>query len=186
MPVKDPPKKTTEADERDARRKALHNRWRDRTRPNAAALELVREACADGATVMNICAVLGISDWTFRSWRDKYPEFNQAVESGRAIEHDRLVGKLNEVALAGNVTALIFALKSRHNYVDSGVGNATRVENKVSIQFVLPDALSPKQYLDNLTATATTIAPGDARAALEKPGVKAKVMKELALDAGKE
>jgi transposase-like protein len=186
MPVKDPQTKQSDADKREARLKALHNRWRDKTRPNAAALELVREACADGATVMNICAVLGISDWTFRSWRDKYPEFNQAVESGRAIEHDRLVGKLNEVALAGNVTALIFALKSRHNYVDSGVGNATRVENKVSIQFVLPDALSPKQYLDNLTATATTIAPGDARAALEKPGVKAKVMKELALDAGKE
>ena len=186
MPTKKPERAMTEQDERDARRKALHNRWRDKTKPNAAALELVREASADGATVMNICAVLGISDWTFRHWRDKFPEFDEAVKSGCSIEHDRLVGKLTEVALSGNVTALIFALKSRHNYVDSGVGAATLVENKVSIQFVLPDSLSPKQYLETLTAKSELIAPGDARAALSKPGVKQKVLKELSNDANEE
>ena len=51
------------------------------------------------------------------------------------------VNKLTEAALNGNVTALIFALKSRHNYVDSGVGAATLVENKVAITLPNPGFL---------------------------------------------
>lgn len=175
-------KPMTEQERREEMRRRIMIRWRDKTKVTPATLELVKHACADGATVSNICHVLEINEHTFYRWKDTVPEFANAVREGRRIEHDRLVNKLTEVALAGNVTALIFALKSRHNYVDSGVGAATLVENKVAITFQLPDSLSPKQYLETLTAGATTIAPSDARRALDKPGVKTKVMKELGME----
>lgn len=172
-------KKTTLTPEEtsEMKRRAIMARWKDKTKPNAATLELVREACADGATVGNICAVLGISDWTFRHWKDKYPDFAEAVKAGRQIEHDRLVNKLVEMALNGNVSCLIYCLKARHGLLDNQVNNV--VENKVAITFQLPDAMRPDDYLKTLTASAELIAPDDAKKALAKPGVRAKVLKEL-------
>lgn len=171
-------KNLTEDEISEVKRKAIMSRWKDKTKPNAATCELVREACADGATVGNICAVLGISDWTFRAWRDKYPDFAEAVKAGRSIEHDRLVNKLVSMALSGNVACLIYALKARHGMLDNQVNHVA--ENKVSINFTLPDALKPDDYLKTLTATAEVIKPGDAARALAKPGIKGKVLKELA------
>jgi len=152
-----------------------------RNKPTRDAIELVRLACGMGATVQRICEVLDISESKFRRFMES-PEFAAAVKAGRQYEHDALCNKLIEVALKGNVTALIFALKSRHNYVDSGVGAATVVENKVSVNFVLPDSMKPEQYLETLTAKAEVIAPRDARAALTAPGVKGKVLKALAVE----
>ncbi len=174
--------KMTPEERREVALKAIHARWKDKTKVTPATLELVREACADGATVGNICAVLGISDWTFRHWKDTVPAFAEAAKAGRGIEHDRLANKLVEMALQGNVACLIFALKSRHNYNDAGIGNAV-IENKVAITFQLPDAMKPEQYLRTLAATAEVIKPADAARALAKPGVKGKVLKELGKEA---
>ena len=172
----------TPEEKRDQRRRAIMVRWKDKTKVTPATLELVREACADGATVGKICAVLGICDWTFRAWRDKYPEFAEAVKSGRSIEHDRLVNKLVEMGLAGNVACLIYALKARHGMLDNQIN--TVIENKVAITFQLPDAMRPEDYLKTLTVEAVLIAPGDAARALAKPGVKGKVLKELVRSEG--
>jgi hypothetical protein len=165
-------------------RAAIMARWKDKTRVTPATLELVREACADGATVGNICAVLGISDWQFRAWRDKYPEFAEAVKAGRMIEHDRLVNKLVSMALDGNVACLIYCLKARHGMMDNQVNQV--IENRVAITFSLPDALAPADYLKTLAATAEVIAPGDAARALAKPGIKGKVLKQLSMERSKE
>jgi len=154
------------------RRRKLHLKWKDRTQICPAVIELVRDACASGATVGNICAVLDISERKFYRWIDEFPEFAATVKAGRSIEHDRLANRLVEMALCGNVPCLIFALKSRHNYNDAGVGSATLVENKVSFNFILPEALKPGDYLKMLTATSEVIAPGDAARALAAPGVK--------------
>lgn len=161
----------------DMKRKAIMARWKDKTKVTPATLELVREACADGATIGNICSVLGISEWQFRAWKDKYAEFAEAVKNGRQIEHDRLVNKLVEMALNGNVACLIYALKARHGMLDNQVNNV--IENKVAITFQLPDAMRPEDYLKALTVEAQVIRPGDAARALAKPGVKGKVLKEL-------
>jgi hypothetical protein len=160
-------------------RRRVMARWKDKTKVSPATIELVKYACAMGATVGRICDVLEISERTFYRFMDTSPEFATAVKGGRSIEHDRLVNKLVEMALTGNVTALIFALKSRHNYVDSGVGAATLVENKVSVNFILPDAMKPEQYLQTLTASAQIIAPRDAARVLSKPGIRGKVMRTL-------
>jgi len=177
--MRDPKKEQTPEEISAEARRRVMLRWKDKTQCTPAVLELVRMACAEGATVGNICAVLDISERKFYGWMDKFPEFAATVKAGRSIEHDRLCNMLVRMALQGNVPCLIFALKSRHNYVDSGVGAATLVENKVSINFTLPDALKPEQYLQTLTATAEVIAPGDAARVLAKPGIKRAVMKEL-------
>lgn len=159
------------------RRKAIMSRWRDKTKPCAATYELIRDACADGATVGSICSVLNIASDTFYRWKDTYPDFAKAVKEGRRIEHDRLVNKLVEMALSGNTAALIYALKARHGLLDNQVNNV--IENKVAITFQLPDAMRPEEYLKTLVAEAEVIAPKDVTRALAKPGVKGKVMKEL-------
>jgi len=170
-------------------RRRVMIRWQKadplRNKPTRDAIELVRMACGMGATIQRICEVLDIPEKKFRRFMED-PEFAAAVKSGRQYEHDALCNKLVEVALKGNVTALIFALKSRHNYVDSGVGAATVVENKVSVNFVLPDAMKPEQYVEALAANAEVIAPRDARAALAAPGVKGKVLKQLAMEGSHE
>lgn len=169
----------TDEEKADAARRALAARWKDKTKVTPVTLELVKHACASGATVGNIIDVLEISERTFYRFMDHSAEFAAAVKQGRSIEHDRLVNKLVEMALKENVTSLIFALKSRHNYVDSGVGAATLVENKVAITFQLPDALNPEDYLKTLTAKTRVIKPSDAARALAKPGVKGAVIKQL-------
>lgn len=177
--VKKPKKPLTPEEVVEEMRRRIMLRWKDKTKVCPATIELVRHACAMGAAVGRIVDVLAISERTFYRFMDTSPEFAAAVKSGRSIEHDRLCNKLVEMALQGSVPSLIFALKSRHNYVDSGVGATTLVENKVSITFTVPDSLKPEQYLQTLTATAEVIAPGEAARALSKPGVKRAVLKEL-------
>lgn len=166
-------------------RRRILLRWQKadplRNKPGKDAIELVRLACEIGATKKRICEVLDVSESKFDKFM-KDPDFATAVKGGRQYEHDSLVNKLVELALKGNPGCLIFALKSRHNYNDAGNGTATVVENRVSVNFVLPDSLRPEQYLQTLTATAQVIAPGDAARALAAPGVKGKVLKQLAME----
>jgi len=167
-------------------RERVMTRWRkadpNRNKPTADAVALVSLACSMGATVGRICEVLDISPKKFRKFMQESPEFAEAVKAGRSIEHDALVNKLTEVALSGNVAAICFALKSRHNYVDQGAGTAALVENTVSINFVLPDSLSPEKYLKALTVSAQIIAPDAVTGALEQPGVKNKVLRQLSIE----
>lgn len=175
---------TTEERSEEMRRRVMA-RWQKadpfRNKPTKEAVELVRLACEMGATKKRICEVLDISESKFDRFM-KDAEFAAAVKGGRQYEHDALVNKANELAMKGNVACIIFLLKSRHNYVDSGVGAATLVENKVSIEFKLPDSLSPAKYLETLTAQA----PIDVTRALANPGVKQQVIKQLAIEAKKE
>jgi hypothetical protein len=186
MPKKEPAPELTPEERSEEMRRRVMMRWQKadplRNTPTPAAIELVRLACGIGATVQRICEVLDIPEKKFRRFMETSPEFKAAVQAGRQYEHDALANKLIELALRGNISALIFALKSRHNYVDSGVGAATVVENKVSVNFVLPDALKPEQYVETLAANAQVIAPSDARRALAAPGVKGKVLRKLAME----
>ncbi len=181
--------KMTPEERSEEMRRRVMARWMKadpfRNKPTKEAIELVRMACELGATQKRICEVLDISETKFKRFLED-PAFAAAVKGGRAYEHDSLVNKLTELALKGNIAAIIFALKSRHNYVDSGVGAATLVENKVSINFTLPDALPAEKYLQTLTATAEVIAPRDAFAALAQPGVKGKVLKQLSIERAEE
>src|SRR5437016_6188266 len=98
---KEPKKLLTPEKVSEQARRNIMNRWRDKSQCTAPVLELVRMACAEGATVGNICTVLDISERKFYRWLDEFPEFAATVKAGRGIEHDRLVNKLVQMALSG-------------------------------------------------------------------------------------
>ena len=146
--------------------------------PPQDAAGLVEKAAANGCTVAQIASALEVSPQTLRRWREERPEIKAAFDAGRQAEHDSLVGALFGQAIKGNVTASIFLLKSRHGYVEG----ASATPNTVSINFVLPGAMSMEAYTKSLAAGAQAIPPDGARALLEQPKVKRAVRNDLCKD----
>jgi len=77
---------------------------------------IVEELAARGCSVVTIARALGMGKDAFRSVRYRQPEVEEALERGRAIEHDSLVSNLRHAADGGNVVANIVLLKARHTY----------------------------------------------------------------------
>ena len=99
---------------------------------------LARDLCRNGRTNKQVADELGIGTRTFDRWRNKYPEFKMATESGKAVADDQVEASLFKRALGydyeeietiegersrrkitkrkhmpGDVTAQIFWLKHR-------------------------------------------------------------------------
>lgn len=55
-----------------------------------AGLDLIRGWRGKGKTIKEVIASMGIDPRTFRSWRKKYPEFNEAIEVGRDVAVSRV------------------------------------------------------------------------------------------------
>ncbi len=144
---------------------------RPRKTPPANALEIITDASQNGCTEMQIAKALGVSTVTFNVWKERHPELRDALIAGRRVEHDQLVGRLFDLGMKGNVTACIFLLKSRHGYVEG----VPLVQNSVSVNFTLPGAMTPEQYVRTLTAEACVIEPHEA----EKLAAGKKVRKAL-------
>ena len=134
------------------------------------AEETIRKAAENGCTTTQIAKALGISRTAWGEWLERYPNIAEAYRQGKAVEHDTLVGALFKAATEGkNIVAAIFLLKARHGYTDTG---ATLVENRVSINFQLPAALSPAEYVKTITATAEIVPPETAQALAGNPKVR--------------
>jgi len=80
---------------------------------------------------------------TWRRVKEEDLRTLEALEQGRAIEHDALVGKLFEMAMGGNVVAGLFLLKARHGYRE---GHTVEYQHNVRLTVELPTALSPDKY----------------------------------------
>ena len=145
-----------------------------RKTPPANALEIITESAQNGCTQMQIAKALGVSTVTFNLWKERHPELREALVAGRGVEHDRLVGKLFDLGMKGNVTACIFLLKSRHGYVEG----VPLVQNSVSVNFTLPGAMTAEQYVRTLTAEARMVEPKEA----QKLAANKKVKKALKND----
>lgn len=143
--------------------------------PPANAAEIVRQASENGCLVGQIATALGVSRTTFGVWRERFPEIDAAYREGHKVEHDALVGKLFAMAMTGNVTAILFSLKARHGYQDTG---GVVVENKVSINFQLPAALSPADYVKTIAATSELVPPELGEKFVAVPEVKQALKKE--------
>ncbi len=107
-------------------------------------LQIVEELAARGVAEATIAKALRMGKDGFRGVRRRQPEVQEALDRGRAIEHDRLVGKLFDTAMEGNVVAGIFLLKARHGYregepLEGGTSN-------VQVNINLPSAMSPDEY----------------------------------------
>ncbi|MES9887278.1 MAG: hypothetical protein ABW140_10730 [Candidatus Sedimenticola sp. 6PFRAG1] len=105
--------------------------------------KLITEMAARGLREVDIARGLGMAFTTWARIKDEDPKALDALEEGRGIEHEALVGKLFDMAMKGNVVALLFALKSRHGYRE---GIAIEHNSNVRVTFDLPGALSTDQY----------------------------------------
>jgi hypothetical protein len=111
----------------------------------ANGLDTIRSLAANGVNEHALAAALGLDYSTWRRIRDEDPEAKAAWQEARAIEENRLAGKLFEQAMTGNVTAAIFLLKARHGYRDIGPAEGDGGV-KVGVQINLPGSLKPEDY----------------------------------------
>ena len=67
----------------------------------------------DGLTDEQIAANMGIGTRTLYEWKKKYPQFSQALKSGKEVVDYAVESALLKKALAGDVGACCFWLKNR-------------------------------------------------------------------------
>jgi len=68
---------------------------------------------ASAGNITEACRKVKIARQTFYNWRENNKDFNQAVEDVQESLLDFAESKLMELISAGNVTAIIFFLKTR-------------------------------------------------------------------------
>jgi len=75
--------------------------------------EQAREMASRGLTVAQIADCLGLGERTVYEKQNAYPQFMQAIKRGRAEGLNSVSNALFEKATQGNVTAMIYYLKTR-------------------------------------------------------------------------
>ena len=114
--------------------------------------QLIEGLAARGCAMPTIAKGLGIKPDLFRRIRNRDTRAREAVDCGKAVEHDKLVDKLNEKAMAGDITAIIFALKSRHGYRDNSPVESEG-GSRVHVEISLPAPMSPDEYQRSIDVT---------------------------------
>ena len=114
---------------------------------------LVVSLAAKGVNEASIADALWISPATFKALKKRDPQLIEALELGRAAEHDALVGRLRRLADDGNVVALLFLLKARHGYRDQGPD--TNAVQAVAVNITLPEAKTREEYERELAIDVT-------------------------------
>jgi predicted transcriptional regulator len=72
-----------------------------------------REMASRGLTAAQIASCLGISETTLYKKQNEYAEFMDAIKKGRTEGINQVSNALFEKAIQGNVTAMIYYLKTR-------------------------------------------------------------------------
>lgn len=76
-------------------------------------LILVQGWARDGLTDEQIAGKMGIGTRTLYEWKKKYPQFSQAIKSGKEVVDYAVESALLKRALRGDVAACCFWLKNR-------------------------------------------------------------------------
>lgn len=113
--------------------------------PPKDAIDIITEGASRGASMRVIASALAISVETLRKWLDENPDLEEAFVRGREKERSALHGSLYDAAMAGNIVAAMFLLKSRHGYREGDQGEQA---NRVSINFNLPGALPTEKFIE--------------------------------------
>lgn len=102
--------------------------------------DVARKVLGDGESIAALCAELQIVRQTFYTWRDKHPEFNDAVEVG-LMEAQRVWEKIGRDGITGEYDRFggspwIFTMKNRfrHDYQEEKseqLSNASVIEKLI-------------------------------------------------------
>ena len=116
----------------------------------AGALDLIREAAANGVAETRLAKALKMDFQTWKRIREEDPAAKKIWEEAKAIEHDKLTGRLMDIALDADnpqsAVACMFLLKSRHAYRDNGPIDSSTDGPRVNLVFNLPAPLSGDAY----------------------------------------
>lgn len=118
-----------------------------RPRKSLSDQEVYRVAAmiARGSRREDVARELGITAPTLRRMEREDERVASAIQAGLGVEHQRLYGKLMEKVDRGDTVAILFALKSRHGYIDRPEN--VRIEDHRSVVVNLPARLSREQIL---------------------------------------
>lgn len=67
----------------------------------------------DGLSDEQLAHNMGITPSTLYEWKKKYPEISESLKKGKEVADIEVENALHEMAVSGNVTAIIFWLKNR-------------------------------------------------------------------------
>lgn len=109
---------------------------------------------AQGVRKQDAAARLGVTDRTLRRIFERDERAASAWATGHAELHERLVAKLVEKALNGEVAPLIFSLKSIFGYRDQGPHEGEQQAPAVVIN--LPAAVSRENFEKLVEVRATS------------------------------
>ncbi len=84
-----------------------------------------------GVSDEQIALALGIHKPTLRRNKRALTDFNQAVAKGRALGKVAVASKLYDIAMAGNIRAIIFYLETVANWTESHIQVKTEAEERL-------------------------------------------------------
>ena len=122
--------------------KTVSGRPRKVAPPDAA--DVIRKACALGASKVGVAMALACSVTVLERWLDEDPALKEAFAQGRERERQMLHGVLHDAAKGGNIIAAIYLTKSRHGYRE---GADESQANRVSVTFNIPAATPLNQFM---------------------------------------
>lgn len=105
----------------------------------------ILDACRRGVPETQIARALGVNYRTWMRVRTQDARIASALAEIKKVEEEELVSLLMNKARGGDTTALIFALKGRHGYRDSGVSVDVSVKNTGGV-LIVPSAPSASSW----------------------------------------
>ena len=92
--------------------------------------------------ISRACEIAEIDRTLFYQWIEKYPDFKEKVEAVEEKFLDYAESKLKKAVAEGNMTALIFFLKTKGR--NRGYVERKEVENSGSMNIILSNKFLPK------------------------------------------
>jgi hypothetical protein len=114
----------------------------------ADAADVIRQACATGASKVGVAMALGCDFSVLSRWLDEDSTLQAAFAEGRETERKTLHNVLYSAAISGTdkgaLIAAMFLLKARHGYQE---GQQEGQANRVSVTFNIPAAQPLDQFM---------------------------------------
>ena len=107
-------------------------------------LKQVESLAANGLTQEQIAAALGISESTLHKRKQENTEFTAAIKRGKAKGIALVTNKLMESIKGGNMTGMIFFLKTQAGWKETNIqevtgANGEAIQHAVSIKIEFDD-----------------------------------------------
>ncbi len=103
-----------------------------------ADLAAVTKLAAKGVREQDIARAVGVGATTWQRLKHEHPEVQAALDSGRQVMHDALVGKLFERAMKGDIVPNLFLLKTVFGYREGDEPSETRPQITINLPGALP------------------------------------------------